>query len=140
MRWTGISGSIPADSANTFAHTESPDDQATKYSPHVTAHHPDDERAYPLSFRVESAGAGKAREYRVDISHPYLVVRQGALGREELGTCAIEGTPGSYVVLPHFAIASDPANAFFWAVWEIDGASVASLKHVLLTTEAFSGE
>jgi len=57
-----------------------------------------------------------------------------------MGMCTIEGTAGSYVVVPQFAIESDPANAFFWAVWEMDGAGVASLKHVLLTTEAFSGE
>jgi hypothetical protein len=102
---------------------------------------PDDERAFPLSFRVETAtGVNKAKEYRVDVTHDYQVVRQGALGREEMGICTIEGTPGRYVVVPHFAIGSDPANAFFWAVWETDGDGVASLKHVLLTTEAFSGE
>jgi hypothetical protein len=102
---------------------------------------PDDERAYPLSFRVETGGGvSKTREYRVDLTHPYPVIRQGALGREVLGTCTIEGTPGSYVVLPDFAIESDPANAFFWAVWETNDEGVASLKHLLLTTEAFSGE
>jgi hypothetical protein len=106
----------------------------------VPAHDADDERAFPLSFRVEAGSANKAKAYRVDLTHPYPVVRQGALGREEMGTCTIEGTAGSYVVLPQFAIGSDPANAFFWAVWETDGAGVASLKHVLLTTEAFSGE
>lgn len=57
-----------------------------------------------------------------------------------MGMCTIEGTAGSYVVVPQFPIESDPANAFFWAVWETDGAGVASLNHVLLTTEAFSGE
>ena len=100
----------------------------------------DQERAYRLSFRSEAAGTTKAKEYRVDVTHPYQVVRQGALGREELGICTVEGTAGAYVVVPHFAIGSDPANAFFWAVWEMDGDGVASLKHVLLTTEAFSGE
>jgi hypothetical protein len=107
----------------------------------VATRDPDDERAFPLSFRIETGGAAsKAKEYRVDLTHPYQVVRQGALGREEMGTCTIEGTAGSYVVLPHFAIGSDPANAFFWAVWETNDAGVASLKHVLFTTEAFSGE
>lgn len=100
----------------------------------------DHERAYRLSFRSEAAGTIKAKEYRVDLTHPYQVVRQGALGREELGTCTVEGSAGTYVVVLHFAIGSDPANAFFWAVWETDGDGVASLKHVLLTTEAFSGE
>jgi len=100
----------------------------------------DEERAYRLSFRSEAAGAGKPKEYRVDLTRPYQVVRQGALGREELGSCTVEGSAGSYVVVPHFAIASDPSNAFFWAVWETGGDGVASLKHVLLTTEAFSGE
>jgi hypothetical protein len=100
----------------------------------------DDERAFRLSFRSEAGGTGKAKEYRVDLTHPYQVVRQGALGREELGSCTVEGTAGSYVVVPHFAIGSDPSNAFFWAVWETDGNGVASLKHVLLTTETFSRE
>jgi hypothetical protein len=100
----------------------------------------EEDRAFRLYFRSEAAGAGKAREYRVDLTHPYPVVRQGALGREELGSCTVEGTAGSYVVVPKFAIGSDPANAFFWAVWEMDGDGVASLEHVLLTTEAFSGE
>jgi hypothetical protein len=100
----------------------------------------EEERAFRLYFRSEAGGAGKAKEYRVDVTHPYQVVRQGALGREELGSCTVEGAAGSYVVVPHFAIGSDPANAFFWAVWETDGERVASLKHVLLTTEAFSGE
>jgi hypothetical protein len=106
----------------------------------VSARDADDQRAFPLSFRIETGGPSKSKEYRVDVTHPYQVVRQGALGREEMGMCTIEGTAGSYVVVPQFAIESDPANAFFWAVWETDGSGVASLKHVLLTTEAFSGE
>jgi hypothetical protein len=133
---------MPVDSATTSARTASPDDRPEAVPadtvPHVPRHDADDQRAYPLSFRIEAGGAGKAREYRVDLTHPYQVVRQGALGREEMGTCTIEGTAGSYVVLPHFHIESDPANSFFWAVWETDEAGVASLEHVLLTVEAFS--
>jgi hypothetical protein len=133
---------MPVDSASTSARTASLDDRPKAVPadkvPHVPAHDADDQRAFPLSFRIESGGPSKAKEYRVDLTHPYQVVRQGALGREQMGTCTIEGTAGSYVVLPNFHIESDPANSFFWAVWETDEAGVASLEHVLLTVEAFS--
>lgn len=104
----------------------------------MPGHDADDQRAYPLAFRIETGGPNKAKEYRVDLTHSYQVVRQGALGREEMGTCTIEGTVGSYVVVPHFHIESDPANSFFWAVWQTNEAGVATLEHVLLTVEAFS--
>ncbi len=93
---------------------------------------------FPLRFAMETGsliehGPMNAKEYRIEVEREYEVVSiDSAHKRQVRGRGRVEGIEGAFSVVLLFDFVAPYASRTFYAVWRVDGESIARLEEVLL--------